>query len=55
MVASFLPETLAAINSPESEIAPIQIMVETIALKGKISNKESNDEKDKNRKILSIV
>ena len=50
MVASFLPETLAAINSPESEIAPTQIMVETIALKGKMSNKASNDEKDKNRK-----
>ena len=39
-----LPETLAATNSPESEIAPMQMIVETIALNGKISNTASKEE-----------
>ena len=49
---NFFPETLAAINSPESEIAPIQMIVETIALNGKISKIASTEVKAKKSKIL---
>ena len=49
---NFFPDTLAAINSPESEIAPIQKIVETIALNGKISKTVSTDVYSKKSKML---
>ena len=49
---NFFPDTLAAINSPESEIAPIQMIVETIALSGKISKTASTEVKAKKSRIL---